>query len=561
MSSGVFQRDSSYHQYPSKFRSIVLFLIFIVRMNLLDIKNIIKECFEEEHIILENLILKRHEDKLVVVSDAGDRKSQSAETFRNKEKLKAAGFRWDGNINSWTIDQSQLRKAQEVLSGISKTPIERFIDKVEEIPEFLQNTDNLSKKDELGQKIDGFIEQLSTAVDAASVSASVKNFLAFNAKFRGYSFHNTLLIYLQNPKATKVAGFKQWEEKFHRRVKKGAKGISILAPITVKKKEDDTQKATVSPTPASPLAGTGPDDGSEKDKPQQRYMRFMAVTVFDIADTEPIDERGNVTEPEWHGSNEPNEKANELFQCAVEMATDMGIKVGSDGSRHGEQGWSAGDHINISSDIDGVNKAATTIHEIAHELLHHKKTSPFYIGDEESGTLSKEVKELQAESVSFVVIKYYDLPAEHQATYIALWKGNKDSVRQNLTTIKKAADFIIGELDKIWEEKSKKEKPPAAPMTVNESVASNIVHLFTINNDAKGLKYIDDLRKLIKPQGYRLVLRGRGHRYGKGKITKTNFDNRYQSRLPLELAERIAVYLADRQEPAYKEPTEPVGLQ
>lgn len=531
-------------------------------MNLLDIKNIIKECFEEEHIILENLILKRHENKLVVVSDASDRKSQSAETFRNKEKLKNAGFRWDGNINSWTIDQSQLRKAQEVLSGISKTPMERFIDKVEEVPEFLQNTDNLSKKDELGQKIDGFIEQLSTAVDAATVSSAVKNFLAFNAKFRGYSFHNTLLIYLQNPKATKVAGFKQWEEKFHRRVKKGAKSISILAPITVKKKEDDTQKATVSPTPASPLAGTGPDDGSEKDK-QQRYMRFMAVLVFDIADTEPIDERGNVVEPEWHGSNEPNEKANELFQCAIEMASDMGIKVDQDGSRHGEQGWSAGDHINISSDVDGVNKAATTIHEIAHELLHHKKTSPFYIGDEESGTLSKEVKELQAESVSFVVIKYYDLPAEHQATYIALWKGNKDSVRQNLTTIKKAADFIINELDKIWEEKSKAKKPAETPTSapLNESVKENIVHLFTVNNDRAGWKMIEALRKLIKPQGYRLVLRGRGHRYGKGKITKTNYDNRYQSRLPLELAQRIAAYLADRQTKVPPGPIEPADSQ
>lgn len=535
------------------------------------IKNLIRDCFEEEHVIIENLILKRHDNKLVVVSDASDRKSQSAETFRNKNKLKDAGFRWDPNINSWTIDQSQLRKAQEVLAGISKTPIEQFIDKVEEIPDFLQNTDNLSKKDELGQKIDGFIEQLSTAVDAASVSTAVKNFLAFNAKFRGYSFHNTLLIYLQNPKATKVAGYKQWEEKFHRRVKKGAKSISILAPITVKKKEDDTQKATVSPTPATPLAGTGADDGSEKDKPQQRYMRFMAVSVFDIADTEPIDERGNITEPEWHGSNEPNEKANELFQCAVEMATDMGIKVDQDGSRRGEQGWSAGDHINISSDVDGVNKAATTIHEIAHELLHHKKTSPFYIGDEESGALTKEIKELQAESVSFVVIKYYNLPAEHQATYIALWKGNKDSVRQNLTTIKKAADFIINELDKIWEEKSKAAKsadksaaksaetPTVTPAPITESVKNNIVHLFTVNNDQSGLKMIDDLRKLVKPQGYRLVLRGRGHRHGKGKITKTNFDNRYQSSLPLELAQQIAVYLADRQTKVPPGPIEPVG--
>ena len=432
-------------------------------MDIKAIKKIIAECFSEDYIILESLILKRFEDKLVAVSTEADRKKQTAETFRNKEKLKAAGFRWDGALNSWIIHQSQLRHAQEVLGGINKTPLEKFLDKVEEVPEFVRNADNLSRKEELAQDIEKWIEELSTAVDAAAVSSTVKRFLEFNARFRGYSWHNTLLIYLQNKNATKVAGFKQWEEKFHRRVKKGAKGITILAPITVKRKEDDTQTTSPSPTPTSPLAGTGPEDaGSEKEKTQQRFMRFMAVTVFDIADTEAIDPRGEVVEPEWHGSNEPNQKAEELYKAAVELAEDMGIKIGQEASRHGEQGYARGGHINISSDVAGVNKAATVIHEIAHELLHFKKSSPFYIGDEENVEITKDIKELQAESVSYIVIRYYGLPAEHQATYVALWKGNKDSVRQNLTTIKKAADFIIGELDKIQEEKQK-EQPTETP--------------------------------------------------------------------------------------------------
>ena len=434
-------------------------------MNLSDIKNLIRECFQEEHIVLENLILKRHSGKLVVVSDESERKKQSAETFRNKEKLKAAGFKWDGNINSWTIDQSQLQKAQEVLQAIAKTPIEKFITKVEEIPEFLQNTDNLSRKEELGQQIDGFIDELSTAVDAAALSSTVKKFLEFNAKFRGYSFHNTLLIYLQNPKATRVAGFKQWEEKYHRRVKKGAKAISILAPITVKKKDADQPVVPPTSTPTTnPLAGTGED----KKEKQARFMRFMAVSVFDIADTEAIDSRGEITEPEWHGSNEPNQKAKELYQCTLELADDMGVKISREASKSGEQGWASGGHINISSDLDGVNEAATVIHEIAHNLLHFKKSSPFYVGDEEGEDFSKETKELQAESVSFIVIKYYGLPADHQATYLALWKANKESIRKNLTVIKKTADFIIGELDKIQAEKTKKQPAIGEPEQSSE---------------------------------------------------------------------------------------------
>jgi len=444
-----------------------------------------------EIILLENLILKRFEDKLVVVSDEEDPKKQRGETFRNKEKLKAAGFRWNSYINSWTIHQSQLQQAQQILAKINNSPIEKFITKVEELPEMVLGADNLSKKDELVKKIEGFVEELAGAVDEAAASETIRKFLEFNAKFRGYSWHNTLLIYLQKPDATKVAGFKQWEEKFHRRVKKGAKAISILAPIKVgEKKKDDKPETT--PTTTSTTSDTG-DTGDESDvtgqevPKQQSIMRFIAVSVFDISDTEPIDARGEIpATPEWHGSNEPNEKANELYQAAYELAEDLGIKLTVGQGRGGEQGWASGGHINITSNIDGVNKAATLIHEIAHELLHFKKSSPFYVGDIEdtdtekpievprdkqqkkSYVLTRAIAELQAESVSFVVIKYFNLPVQHQATYLALWKANKDTIRENLTVIKKCADFIIGEIEKIQNAKAK--QTPAAQAPVAEQL-------------------------------------------------------------------------------------------
>ena len=404
----------------------------------------LEESVNGRYFLLEKLLLKRYQDKLVVVSDEADRKKASNETFRNKSKLKAAGFVWNSGWNSWTIQQSQLQHAQQVLSGINQTPFEKFIDSIEQLSEFVMATDNLSRKEELSQQIEGFVGELSTAVDAVAASAIVKKFLEFNARFRGYSWHNTLLIYLQRPNATKVAGFRQWQEKFHRRVVQGAKGIAILAPITVKRKEEE-------PAGQPAIGGMAPDEKEVEGEKDRRYTRFMAVNVFDVADTEAMDEEGELPEePAWHGSNEPNQKAEELYLCAVEMAENMGIKIGQEKARGKEQGFASGDHINISSDVDGVNKAATVIHEIAHELLHFKKSSPFYVGDENM-RLGTDVKELQAESVSYVVIRYYGLPAAHQATYVALWHGNKESVIQNLSTIKKAADFIIGELDKIQE--------------------------------------------------------------------------------------------------------------
>jgi len=434
--------------------SILLKLDYIYpHMNRSEIVSLIRECVQEvvfEHVLMEKLLLKRGKSRkygevLLAVSDETDQKKARQETFRNKGDLYRLGFRWDGDLNSWVIPQNQLRQAQIAMANINKEPIEKFIEKVEEIPDFIRGAENLSRKDELIQKIDGFVEELSTAVDDAAKSDMIRNFLAFNARFYKYSFYNTLLIFLQNKNATKVAGFKQWEEKFHRRVKKGAKGITILAPIKPKKAGEE---------PA-------PEDEDEKEKDVKRqFIRFIAVTVFDVADTEAIDARGEIPDsPTWHASDEPNDVADKVFEYAKEMAEDMGIKVTQDTAHGGEMGYSAGGHLNLTSDIAGVNRAATMVHEIAHELLHHRKSSPFYIGDEESGLMTKESKELQAESTSFIVMKYYGLPVEHQANYLALWRANKDSVKQNLSVIKRAADFIITELDKIQAAHAKTEPP------------------------------------------------------------------------------------------------------
>ena len=509
------------------------------------IENLIRECFNEEHIILENLILKRYGDKLAVISDASDRKGQSAETFRNKDKLSKAGFKWDSSINSWTISNSQLQKAQEVLQAINKSPISQFIEKLEEIPEFIENTDNLSKKDELSQKIDGYINDLTTAVDDAAASAAIKNFLAFNAKFHGYSFSNTMLIYLQNKNATKVAGFKQWQDKFHRRVKKGAKGISILAPISRKEKDDKSDTGADNSVQQTPTpVPTDKSDLQDKDK-KKSFMHFMAVTVFDIADTEPIDERGEIPDVKWHSNDEPNAKADELYECVADLADSMGIKLTQNNASHGEMGYSAGGHINITSNINGVNKASTLVHEIAHELLHHKQSSMFYVGDDVN--LSKEMKELQAESVSYIVIKHYDLPVEHHSTYLALWKANKDAIKNNLTIIKKTSDFIIKEIDKIHDDRQKQTMKTNEPTTVNESFDGSPTHIFTVEYNDEGKKLIESLRNLVKQKGYNLILRGRGHRFGLGKPTVANGgNNQYQSSIPLEKAQKVAVYITKR---------------
>ena len=85
------------------------------------------------------------------------------------------------------------------------------------------------------------------------------------------------------------------------------------------------------------------------------------------------------------------------------------------------------------------------IHEIAHELMHWKSSSIYYQGDETKYNAA--IKELQAESVSYVVLKHYGIPVSHHTTYLALWKANKEKIQKNLEVISKVAEFIIKKID------------------------------------------------------------------------------------------------------------------
>jgi len=385
------------------------------------------------------LLLKRYEDKVVAVSDLEDRKSASNETFRNKAKLKDAGFSWDSKLNSWTISKYKMDVAQETISKINKSPVSQLIKAIEDLPEFVLNADNLSRKDELSAKIDGFIDELGKEASAAATSEEVRKFIEFNRRFRKYSLCNTLLIYMQRKDASRVAGYRTWQEKFHRVVRKGSKAIVIFAPVTKKEDEDVN------------------DAGFDAAVRRRSYTFFRAVNVFDVKDTDPIDASGELpAEPQWHDANTPSATADKMYEYASAVATELGISLTGEEAQRGEQGYSAGDHINITSDVAGVNKVATLIHEIAHELMHWSKTSLFYVGEEDAS--SREKKELQAETVSYVVLRHYDLPAKHQAIYLALWNKSPDvaaAVKDNLNHIRKVSNFIIDKIDAVAAESNK----------------------------------------------------------------------------------------------------------
>lgn len=371
----------------------------------------------------------KKENRLIVLSDLEGR-AASQETFSNKNVLKQAGFVWTGT--NWAIPADKLDVAKQTLSLINKA--EYLIDTLEDLEEAIDDS-GADNKSLLKARLDQYISDLANATDEAALSAEIRRYLTFFSKFHSYSFYNRMLIFIQKPDATKVASYKTWQSKF-RQVNKGAKAITVLAPVSSKVgntavSDDETENDLIN------ALGAG----------RQTVTRFKAVSVFDISDTTAMDERGEVPEqPQWWGENTPSETADMLFGAVVEVAKDLGINVTQTDAKGGEKGYSAGDHINISSDVSGAARLSTMIHEIAHELMHWKKSSIYFI-DNGEGRQKSELQELQAESVSYVVLKHYGIPVAHHATYLALWKANKDRIQNNLEIISKVSQFIITKID------------------------------------------------------------------------------------------------------------------
>ncbi len=139
----------------------------------------------------EALLLKRYtnKNKLAVVSDDPDEKKASYETFKNKTALKAGGFKWDTDINMWTMDDNQYQTAQNVLNSINKKEV--LINKLEDVEELLINSD-APNKNHLSDRIKLFVDDLANATDEAAADAKIKQYLNFFSKFRKHSFTNSL---------------------------------------------------------------------------------------------------------------------------------------------------------------------------------------------------------------------------------------------------------------------------------------------------------------------------------------------------------------------------------
>ena len=266
------------------------------------------------------------------------------------------------------------------------------------------------KARELKQMVEGSLDELADAVEQGK-SEKLKRYLAMLARFHRYSLGNVLLIGWQRPDATRVAGFHTWK-RLGRHVKRGERGIRILAPIVRRRRkrgEDEERQED--------------DDG---DKTEEEIAAFRSVAVFDLAQT-----KGRPLEEFARTAGNPGEYAERLRQFIERR----GIGLAFSDRTGGAEGYSTGGKIVVRRGLEPAEEFSVLVHEMAHELLHQ---------DDAAKEQSKTVRELEAEAVAFVVCQAVGLEARESSTdYIHLYDGDKQTLMASLRRIRTAAVEII----------------------------------------------------------------------------------------------------------------------
>ena len=290
------------------------------------------------------------------------------------------------------------------------------------------------------QKVQEITEKLEQGIKELFESEKYKTYLNTMSKFHNYSFNNTMLIAMQKPDATLVAGFKAWQKNFDRHVKKGEKGIRILAPAPYKIKEE---RDKIDPVTQELLLDK--DGNPQKEEVEITIPAFRAVSVFDVAQTD--------------GKPIPELAAKELLSD-VEGYQDMIRAVEAISPVPIELEEIAGDskgyydreakRIAVQENMSESQTLKTMIHEVAHSKLHSKE-----VEQDEQMRKDRNTKEVEAESVAYTVCQHFGVDtSDYSFGYIAGWSSGRDTkeLRSSMDTIRRTASELITGIEEQLQE-------------------------------------------------------------------------------------------------------------
>ncbi len=290
------------------------------------------------------------------------------------------------------------------------------------------------------QKVQEITEKLEQGIKELFESEKYKTYLNTMSKFHNYSFNNTMLIAMQKPDATLVAGYKAWQKNFERHVNKGEKAIRILAPAPYKIKEE---RDKIDPVTQELLLDK--DGNPQKEEVEITIPAFRAVSVFDVAQTD--------------GKPIPELAAKELLSDvegyqdmikAIEAISPVPIEleeIAGDSKGYYDR---VAKRIAVQENMSESQTLKTMIHEVAHSKLHSKE-----VEQDEQMRKDRNTKEVEAESVAYTVCQHFGIDtSDYSFGYIAGWSSGRDTkeLRSSMDTIRKTASELITGIEEQLQE-------------------------------------------------------------------------------------------------------------
>ena len=288
------------------------------------------------------------------------------------------------------------------------------------------------------EKLKEITDRLEQGIAELFDSERYKEYLRVMSKFHNYSFNNTLLIAMQKPDASLVAGFSAWKNKFGRNVMKGQKGIKIIAPSPFKIKQEMEK---IDPHTQKPVIGK--DGKPVTEEKEITIPAYKVVSVFDVSQTEGR-ELPDIAVDELTGDVDRYKD----FFAALEKTSPVPIgfekiEGGAHGYYHLED-----KRIAIDEGMSQLQTLKTAIHEIAHAKLHDiDLNAP---KDEQQPRVDRRTREVEAESVAYTVCQHYGLDtSDYSFGYVAGWSSGRElaELKSSLETIRSAAAEIINSID------------------------------------------------------------------------------------------------------------------
>ena len=306
------------------------------------------------------------------------------------------------------------------------------------------------------EKMKEITDRLEQGITELFDSERYKEYLRVMSRFHNYSFNNTVLIAMQKPDASLIAGFNAWKNNFGRNVMKGQKGIKIIAPSPFKVKQ---QTEKIDPQTRKPVIGK--DGKPVMEEKEVTIPAYKVVSVFDVSQTE--------------GKELPSIAVNELtgdvesykdFFKALEQTSP--VPIGFEKIESGAHGYYHLEDKRIALDegMSELQTLKTAIHEIAHAKLHDiDLNTP---KDEQEQRPDRRTREVEAESVAYTVCQHYGLDtSDYSFGYVAGWSSGRElaELKGSLETIRSTAAEIINSIDehiaKIQKEQDKEQAVPA----------------------------------------------------------------------------------------------------